>query len=77
MRWPAAAARWLQPPTRFTGSAPPAPRRLLTPPPPPPPRTIRVQPWLVGRPGQELRSYRCVTTANAEVEPWMFAFTVD
>ncbi|PSC75409.1 methyltransferase type 11 [Micractinium conductrix] len=34
-------------------------------------------PWLVGRPGQELRSYRCVTTANAEVEPWMFAFTVD
>ncbi|KAL4430007.1 hypothetical protein ABPG77_004377 [Micractinium sp. CCAP 211/92] len=34
-------------------------------------------PWLVGRPGQELRQHRCITPANGEVEPWMFAFTVD
>jgi hypothetical protein len=31
----------------------------------------------VGRPGQELRKERCITTANGELEPWMFAFTVD
>lgn len=35
------------------------------------------QPWLVGRPGQELREQRCITPANGELEPWMFAFTVD
>ncbi|KAL4430011.1 hypothetical protein ABPG77_004381 [Micractinium sp. CCAP 211/92] len=34
-------------------------------------------PWLVGRPGQELRQHRCITPANGELEPWMFAFTVD
>ena len=32
-------------------------------------------PWLVGNPGQEVRQNRCMTTANAELEPWMFAFT--
>ncbi len=45
---------------------------LLAPKPP-----FRAQPWLVGRPGQELRQHRCITPANGEVEPWMFAFTVD